>query len=173
MKATGIVRRIDDLGRIVIPKEIRKTLKINEGNPLEIFTDAQGNVIFKKYSPVGEMTEIAETYASTISKVLSCACIISDTDKVVAVSGSSKKELSGKNITDKLRDFLSYNRHQVAKESIQICDSSEKSSEYIATINASGDTMGCIIVSDFDNKKDLNMETYMKTTAQLLANQIE
>lgn len=93
MKATGIVRRIDDLGRIVIPKEIRRTMRIREGDPLEIYTSPEGEVIFKKYSPVGEISSAASQYADVLSKVGGCPAVICDRDHVIAVSGMSKKEI--------------------------------------------------------------------------------
>ena len=93
MKATGIVRRIDDLGRVVIPKEIRRTLRIREGDPLEIFTDREGEIILKKYSPIGELGTLAKLYAESLSQTLGCTVCITDTDQVVAASGSGKKEL--------------------------------------------------------------------------------
>ena len=92
MKATGIVRRIDDLGRVVIPKEIRRTLRIREGDPLEIYTDTNGEVIFKKYSPVGELSDFAAQYAEVISKVVNRPVIISDRDHIIAAAGVTKKE---------------------------------------------------------------------------------
>lgn len=91
MKATGIVRRIDDLGRVVIPKEIRRTLKIREGDPLEIYTDNEGEVILKKYSPIGEMGAFAKEYADTLHQVSGHIVIITDRDKVIALSGASKR----------------------------------------------------------------------------------
>jgi len=92
LKATGVVRRIDDLGRVVIPKEIRKTLRIKEGDPLEIFTDKEGEVILKKYSPIGELTEFATGYAETLAKTTGHIACITDKDTVIAVSGGSKKD---------------------------------------------------------------------------------
>ena len=83
MKATGIVRRIDDLGRIVIPKEIRRTMRIREGDPLEIFTENDGTVIFKKYSPIGELGEFAHQYAESLAKTTGLACCISDKDTII------------------------------------------------------------------------------------------
>ena len=82
MKATGIVRRIDDLGRVVIPKEIRRTMRIREGDPLEIYTDREGEVIFKKYSPIGELTAFAQEYADTLNKTSGMPIFISDTMKI-------------------------------------------------------------------------------------------
>lgn len=88
MKATGVVRRIDDLGRVVIPKEIRRTLKIREGDPLEIFTDREGEVILKKYSPMGELSEFAITYAEALAKSTGFTACITDKDTIIAVSRS-------------------------------------------------------------------------------------
>ena len=95
MKATGIVRRIDDLGRVVIPKEIRRTLRIREGDPLEIFTDREGEIILKKYSPIGELGTLAKLYAESLSQTMGCTVCITDTDQVVAASGSGKKGTAG------------------------------------------------------------------------------
>ena len=80
MKATGIVRRIDELGRIVIPKEIRRTLRIREGDPLEIYTDREGGVILKKYSPIGELASLAVDFAEVLSNTLSFTAVICDRD---------------------------------------------------------------------------------------------
>lgn len=92
MKATGIVRRIDDLGRVVIPKEIRRTMRIREGDPLEIFTDRDGEVIFKKYSPIGELGEFASQYAETLYKTSGYPACITDRDTIIAISGAAKKD---------------------------------------------------------------------------------
>ena len=92
MKYTGSVRKVDELGSSVIPKEIRKVLRIKEGHPLEIFTDKEGEVILKKYSPIGELSEFATTYAETISKTTGHLTCITDKDSVIAVSGGSKKD---------------------------------------------------------------------------------
>ena len=100
MKATGIVRRIDDLGRVVIPKEIRRTMRIREGDPLEIFTDRDGEVIFKKYSPIGELTGFAAQYADTLHKTCEMSVIICDRDSVVAAAGVSKKEYGDKTLSE-------------------------------------------------------------------------
>ena len=106
MKATGIVRRIDDLGRVVIPKEIRRTMRIREGDPLEIYTDREGEVIFKKYSPIGELTGFASQYAETLHKTCSMAVIITDRDAVIACAGVSKKEYSDKHLSEELEELI-------------------------------------------------------------------
>ena len=92
MKETGIVRRIDDLGRVVIPKEIRRTMRIKEGDPLEIYTDRDGEVIFKKYSPIGEMQEFATRYAEALQKTSSVPIFICYRDEIISVAGASKRE---------------------------------------------------------------------------------
>ena len=99
MKATGIVRRIDDLGRVVIPKEIRRTLRIREGDPLEIFTDREGEVILKKYSPIGELSEFAQEYADSLAETLGHIACICDRDVVIAVAGAPKKEFIDKPVS--------------------------------------------------------------------------
>ena len=108
MKATGIVRRIDDLGRIVIPKEIRRTLRIKEGDPLEIFTDKEGEVILKKYSPIGELSEFATEYAETLNKTTGHIACITDKDTVIAISGASKKEWLEKEVSNENKIILPY-----------------------------------------------------------------
>ncbi len=106
MKATGIVRRIDDLGRVVIPKEIRRTMRIREGDPLEIFTDRDGEVIFKKYSPIGELLSFASQYAETLYKTCSYPIIICDRDTVVAYAGVSKKECADKKVATDIETVM-------------------------------------------------------------------
>ncbi|HSU79647.1 MAG TPA: stage V sporulation T C-terminal domain-containing protein, partial [Candidatus Angelobacter sp.] len=98
MKATGIVRRIDDLGRVVIPKEIRRTLRIREGDPLEIFVDRDGEVILKKYSPINELGNFAQEYAESLAENSGCLVLIADRDAIISVAGGSKKDYIDKNI---------------------------------------------------------------------------
>ena len=93
MKATGIVRRIDDLGRIVIPKEIRRTLRIREGDPLEIYTEKDGEVIFKKYSPMGDLQAVAAQLCESIGKNTGHIAAVADRDSIIAVAGAPKREL--------------------------------------------------------------------------------
>ena len=106
MKATGIVRRIDDLGRVVIPKEIRRTMRIREGDPLEIYTGMGGEVVFKKYSPIGELSEFAGQYAEAIAKSTKFPVVICDRDHCVAAAGISKKEVLERRITPSLEDIM-------------------------------------------------------------------
>lgn len=106
MKATGIVRRIDDLGRVVVPKEIRKVLRIREGDPLEIYTGAAGEVILKKYSPISELGQIAETFVESASSILGLPVLVSDTDRFVAVSGLKQKDYINKEIDEDLDSII-------------------------------------------------------------------
>lgn len=106
MKATGIVRRIDDLGRVVVPKEIRRTLRIREGDPLEIFTDREGEIILKKYSPIGELSLFARQYAESMAQTTGYIVCISDRDQVIAATGAAKKELLDKPISRQLESLM-------------------------------------------------------------------
>ena len=106
MKATGIVRRIDDLGRVVIPKEIRKTLRIKEGTPMEIYTDRQGEIILKKYSPIGELDIFAKEYTEALFQTTGFTVCITDRDQVVAAAGPGSRELTGKSISRELEKVI-------------------------------------------------------------------
>ena len=149
MKATGIVRRIDDLGRIVIPKEIRRTLRIKEGDPLEIYTDREGEVIFKKYSPIGELQSFASEYADTLQKTSMMPIFICDRDEIIAVSGASKKEYMDRKISKGLEEIVEgrtlYMR-QNGKEAVAITN--DGGSHYVncaMPIVSEGDVVGCVV----------------------------
>ena len=154
MKATGVVRRIDDLGRIVIPKEIRKTLRIKEGDPLEIFTDREGQVILKKYSPIGELSEFATGYAETLSKTTGHIACITDKDSVIAVSGGSKKEFLEKSLSPELEKIMENKEIYTSKENNQLSvpitqnDNKERkyNSQVIYPIISDGDVIGSVIL---------------------------
>lgn len=135
MKATGIVRRIDDLGRVVVPKEIRRTLRIREGDPLEIFTDKEGEIILKKYSPIGELSAFAKQYAESLSQMLGCLAGICDMDQVVAAAGNGKKELQDEDITRELGEFLKERKTRNAKAGEKICAGGEQN----RTLQSGGD----------------------------------
>lgn len=158
MKATGIVRRIDDLGRVVIPKEIRRTLRIREGDPLEIFTDREGEVILKKYSPVGELGTLAKLYAESLSQTLGCTVCITDTDQVVAASGNGKKELQDQFIGKELEQLMK-DRGQVlagSKDSSYvriIPDMKDYQDEAICPIICEGDVIGSVVLLNRDEKR--------------------
>ncbi len=113
MKATGIVRRIDNLGRIVIPKEIRKTLRIKEGDALEIYTDREGEVILKKYSPIEELSEYAKQYAESLYQILGRSIFITDMDQIIAASGVGKKEAMGQHLTVEFEKIMNTRQQRI------------------------------------------------------------
>ena len=148
MKATGIVRRIDDLGRVVIPKEIRRTMRIRDGDPLEIYTEKDGEVIFKKYSPMGELSDFAGQMCDTLSKSAGLPVVITDRDSVIAVCGAPKRELYMKQISAELEGVMEarqlYHR-KAGEKGITITDSTDKYSvTVVAPILAEGDVMGSV-----------------------------
>ena len=156
MKATGIVRRIDDLGRIVIPKEIRRTLHIRESDPLEIFTDKEGEIILKKYSPIGEMGTFAKQYAESMAQVSGHIAMISDRDQFIAVAGGMKS-LIGRSISRGLEEKINHRESVIAAKGdrnfIQICnDAEEFHHEAISPIICEGDVIGSVILLETDHK---------------------
>ncbi len=178
MKATGIVRRIDDLGRVVIPKEIRRTLRIREGDPLEIFVDRDGEVILKKYSPIGELGDFAKEYVESLYENLNLTSIISDRDIIIAVAGASKKDYLEKSI-GKIVEQSMENRKTISETNPGnysiVKDSMENYSSFvIAPIIAGGDPIGSVIIIGKENTKIGITETKMAETAALfLAKQME
>lgn len=151
MKATGIVRRIDDLGRVVIPKEIRRTLRIREGDPLEIFTDREGEIILKKYSPIGELSQFAQQYTDSLSQTAGHIVCIADRDQLIAVSGITKKDLMSKAISKDLEEVINQRKNIAAsyndKEFIKITGDEEDDYYYeaISPIICEGDAIGAVI----------------------------
>lgn len=150
MKATGIVRRIDDLGRVVIPKEIRRTLRIREGDPLEIYTDTDGEVIFKKYSPVGEMSSFASQYADVLARISALPTLICDRDHIIAVAGISKKEYLERRITSALEDLMeSRNSFAMSKTDNKYLipvEGIDRAAAVAYPIIAAGDVTGAVIM---------------------------
>lgn len=157
MKATGIVRRIDDLGRIVIPKEIRRTLRIRESDPLEIFTDREGEIILKKYSPIGEMTTFAKQYAESLAQVSGHAALIADRDQFIAVSGGYKHFL-GKSVSRQLEEKATARETVIAvkgdKNFIPITEDGgdEYQQEALTPIICEGDVIGMVVLLENDTK---------------------
>ena len=153
MKATGIVRRIDDLGRVVIPKEIRRTMRIREGDPLEIYTSRDGEVIFKKYSLLGGVEDFAGQLCETMSRSTGCICAITDRDTVIAVAGGGKRELLGKRITPELEQLMESRRiYQYGGDTaIPVSDSNDKLTVTVAApILAEGDLLGLVLFVSAD-----------------------
>ena len=184
MKATGIVRRIDDLGRVVIPKEIRRTMRIREGDPLEIYTDREGEVIFKKYSPIGELSAFASQYAETLYKTCNLSVIISDRDAVITSAGVSKKEYSDKKLSDSLEGVIEGRGMYLWREgSEKYSPISEGGSHYVSCampIISEGDVVGCVAsLRDMSADKPRDMLTgeseakLIMTAAGFLGRQME
>ena len=183
LKATGVVRRIDDLGRIVIPKEIRKTLRIKEGDPLEIFTDKEGEVILKKYSPIGELSEFASSYAETLAKTTGHIACITDKDTVIAVSGAPKKEFIEQDLSRELEQLMEDKEVYTSKENNEVSipitrnDNNERkyNSQVVCPIVSQGDVIGSVILLSKDANKKMN-ETELKvvqSAAGFLGNQMD
>lgn len=184
MKATGIVRRIDDLGRVVIPKEIRRTLRIREGDPLEIFVDHDGEVILKKYSPIGELGEFAQEYADSLFEATGHIAIITDRDQIIAIAGASKKDFLGKSIgmaAEKVmeeRKAISVNDtaiHALFRGNNDSGIEKTFTSQIMAPIIAEGDPIGTVIIATKEgNVKMTDLELKLaETAASFLAKQME
>ena len=179
MRATGIVRRIDDLGRVVIPKEIRKTLRIREGDPLEIFTAKDGEVILKKYSPIGELNEFSQEYAETLGETLGHGIVVTDLDSIIAVSKLAKKDYKEKSISDELEQLIENRESKTSKDNKTIAlhkdDSMGYNSQIIMPIvSSSGDCIGSIImVSKDENALSESEEKILKIAANFLGKQVQ
>ena len=180
MKATGIVRRIDDLGRVVIPKEIRRTLRIREGDPLEIFVDRDGEVILKKYSPIGELGDFAQEYAESIHEATKQVTIITDRDAVIAVSGAVKKEFIDKRISEMIERAMESRQsiavEQDATQPLLLDEETSSFSSYvISPIVANGDAIGAVIICGRDEVHAIGEveQKLAETAAGFLARQME
>lgn len=184
VKATGIVRRIDDLGRVVIPKEIRRTLRIREGDPLEIFTDREGEVILKKYSPIGELGEFAKEYADSLHQSLGHVACIADKDSVIAVSGASKKEFIDKPISTDIEQIMDEKRIVMVNRTedgrfLDITSDDEENSKYIseviAPIISEGDVIGTVALLSKEQNVKMGMteQKIAETAAGFLGKQME
>lgn len=183
VKATGVVRRIDDLGRIVIPKEIRKTLRIKEGDPLEIFTDKEGEVILKKYSPIGELSEFATGYAETLAKTTGHIACITDKDTVIAVSGGSKKEFLEQSLSKELEEVMEnkeiYTSSDNNEISLPITENDNKERKYnaqvIYPIVSQGDVIGSVILLSKDQNTKMGESEFkvVQSAAGFLGSQME
>jgi len=178
MKATGIVRRIDDLGRIVIPKEIRRTMRIREGDPLEIYTEKDGEVIFKKYSPIGEWSESAEQMCETMNKTLGCCVAICDRDSYISVCGASKRELTRKHISSELEQLMERRKlyqRTGAEHKITLADGIDKYViDVAAPILTEGDVLGCVVFFSEGDGNSTEVEYKLaQTVAAFLGKQME
>lgn len=177
MKATGIVRRIDDLGRVVIPKEIRRTLRIREGDPLEIFTDRDGEVILKKYSPISELGQFAKEYAETLYETLGTPALISDRDEMIAVSGLSKKDYLNRQLSPDIEGILAGRKivtEKLEKAVEWVPGQVEQVKSYcVAPIVAAGDTIGAVYLLSKVHFIGEPEQKAAETAAHFLAKQME
>lgn len=178
MKATGIVRRIDDLGRIVIPKEIRRSFRIKEGDPLEIYTDSEGEVIFKKYSPIGELSNFALQYADVLGKDAGLPVAIMDNDHVIAASGVNKREVLERRVSKNLEDLMQNRKIHIKTDkvpSINAVEGYDMPAQVVYPIMYGGDVSGAVVLFD-DGKQNLPSESDIKlvqVAASFLGKQME
>ncbi|HIZ16242.1 MAG TPA: AbrB/MazE/SpoVT family DNA-binding domain-containing protein [Firmicutes bacterium] len=180
MKATGIVRRIDDLGRVVIPKEIRRTMRIREGAPLEIYTDGEGEVIFKKYSPMGEMSPFAAQYAEVLVKGTAMPVLICDRDHCIAAAGISKKEMLERRVSPQLEEIMEARKSYILKQGdikkVNPLEGIDRTAGVIMPIISAGDIMGAVIMLEPENEQTIPGESDIKlaqVAAAFLGKQME
>lgn len=182
MKATGIVRRIDDLGRVVIPKEIRRTLRIREGDPLEIFTDREGGVILKKYSPIEELSNFSKEYAEALNQTLGQIVLVADKDGIISVSGGAKKEYIDKRVSSELEEIMESRKTfclgVTDNKPIPLYEDEDEekyTAQVVSPIIAEGDAIGAVIL--VSKEEDVNfddLETKLaETAASFLGKQME
>ena len=149
MKATGIVRRIDDLGRVVIPKEIRKTMRIREGDPLEIYTDKDGGVIFRKYSLLDGLSDFAGQLCDTLSRTTGRVVVITDRDGILAVAGVSRREFLEKRVSAELERLMEERKlyqHREGEPELPLCEGEHRLLiDTAAPILSGGDVLGCVL----------------------------
>lgn len=180
MKATGIVRRIDDLGRIVVPKEIRRTLRIREGDPLEIFTDSNGSVILKKYSPIGELRTFAKEYAESLAQTSGHIACIVDKEQIIAISGAPKKDFLEKQISNELEKAINDRSSIIAQRNdskfVPIMENENEkayNNELIIPIISEGDALGAVIFLSNDKKMGEVENKLAQSAAGFLGKQME
>ena len=179
MKATGIVRRVDDLGRIVIPKEIRRTLKIREGDPLEIYTEKDGGVIFRKYSPMGDLQDFAAQLCESIGANTGHVAAVSDRDSIIALSGAPKRELMDKPNSQELDKLMESRRNYRYEPGQALLRAAEGSDKYhlgvAAPILSQGDLMGCVMLLMDENAAPMAEadQRLAQTVAGFLGKQME
>ena len=179
MKATGIVRRVDDLGRIVIPKEIRRTLRIREGDPLEIYTEKDGGVIFRKYSPMGDLLDFAVQMCDSIGANTGRIAAVSDRDSIIALSGAPKRELVDKPNSQELDRLMEQRRNYRYTAGDTLIRATESSDKYhlgvAAPILSQGDLMGCVMLLMGDDQTPMQEsdQKLAQTVAGFLGKQME
>ncbi|MGM0471406.1 MAG: stage V sporulation T C-terminal domain-containing protein [Bacillota bacterium] len=177
MRATGIVRKIDNLGRVVIPKEIRQEMKINNGNTLEIFVDRDDSVILKKYSPVEELEKLSD-YVATLADTTECDILITDTDKVVA-SSKNLEQYQQRAIGLGIKDIMKGRNTKIVDEATKadICEDYEGEEEVlgamlVAPILKQGDVLGAVVLIRADQKLGEYESKVAETTTKILSKQL-
>lgn len=179
MKATGIVRRIDELGRVVIPKEIRRTQRIRRGDPLEIFTTGDGEVIFKKYSPIGEMHGVAAQYAEVLSRSFALTAFVADRDHMLAVGGTGKRELADRSVSQPLEKLMEarkpYQNEGSPDKALLPCEGSGRVLLCAVPVIAAGDVAGAVglLTEDRTAVPDAAQMKAISVAAAFLAKQME
>ncbi len=179
MKATGIVRRIDDLGRVVIPKEIRRTMRIREGDPLEIYTSNDGEVIFKKYSAIGEMANNATQIAEVVNRLVNTPIVVFDRDHVIAVSGVQKKEFNERRLSPDLEDILENRKPYFFTDPNQPrilpVEGVDRNAIACVPIISAGDITGAVALLGQNSESTVNDEQKLisQAAAQFLGKQVE
>ncbi len=176
MKATGIVRRIDDLGRVVIPKEIRRTMRIREGDPLEIYTDKDGGVIFKKYSPITDLSSHASDLCASLYSASGLYCAVCDSDNVIAFSGKGTREVLEQSISTECEELIDRRKNYLS-DTGEIPLTADKSSPSIiaaSPIISSGDIMGVIAFVETSGKSATESDLkLLSAAATFMAKQME
>lgn len=180
MRATGIVRRIDDLGRIVLPKEIRKNLKIKEGDMLEIYVQDNGIIMLEKYEPMDSLVKLAEQYVEVLSNLIELNVCITTDSYVISSAGKSKKEYLRKDLSEEVVDILNERIVWSSKNEpiISLFKNDDKNkyvSQIIIPIIDEGDVIGSIIAFSTDSKiniKESDIQV-IKLATSLLEKQME
>ena len=179
MKATGIVRRIDELGRVVIPKEIRRTQRIRRGDPLEIFTPGDGEVIFKKYSPMGELSGVTAQYVDVLSKCFALTAFVSDRDRILAASGAGRRDLADRSVSQPLEKLMDsrkpYQSDGSPEKALLPCEGSPRALLCAVPIIAAGDVTGSVglLTEDRTAQPDAAQLKAVNVAAAFLAKQME
>ena len=179
MKATGIVRRVDELGRIVVPKEIRRVLHIREGEPMEIFTGREGEIILKKYSPIGDMSKYAKVLAESVAQATAHLVLISDYDQIISASGHGQEDYLGRGISDELEDIIADQELKQTdgskKNAIKVVESRQpvEASMIIQPINSDGDAIGAVILIGSENSVNDADVKLAQVAAEFLRKQME
>ncbi|MEG0872430.1 MAG: stage V sporulation T C-terminal domain-containing protein [Clostridia bacterium] len=180
MKATGIVRKIDDLGRVVIPKEIRKSLRIREGDPLEIYVEKNGEIVLKKYATMGDMLEIATQYAETLNKTTGFVACITDTETVIAIAGTTKSTYIAHEISEHILNVMEdraiwSTMDDSAMSILEENDTTKYTSQIIAPIISDADAIGTVILFSTDYSKKITPVEHklIQSTAAFLGRQMD